>query len=41
MTDLYNKTCERLWEKFKYHRDKINTSCVNFSDPFPIDQLVK
>jgi len=41
MTDLYNKTSERLWEKLEYHRDKIDISCVNFSEPFLIDQLRK
>lgn len=41
MTDLYNITSERLWEKLEYYRDQIDTSWVNFSEPFLIDQLVK
>jgi hypothetical protein len=41
MTDLYNKTSERLWEKLEWYRNEIDTSCVDFSQPFPIDQLTK
>lgn len=41
MTNLYNKTSERLWEKLEYHKNKIDASCVNFKEPFPIDQLVE
>lgn len=39
MTNLYNKVSERLWEKLEAYRDKINIDCVDFSKPFPIDQL--
>lgn len=38
---LYNVTSERFWEKLEYNRDKINIDCINFKEPFPIDQLVK
>lgn len=41
MAELYNSTAERLWEKLEFHRDKIDTSCVDLSEPFPIDQLIK
>ena len=37
--NLYDKTAERLWEKLEWHRDKINTSCVDFKEPFLVDQL--
>lgn len=39
MSDLYNITAERLWEKLEFHRNNIDTTCVNFNEPFPMDQL--
>lgn len=41
MTDLYNKTAERLWEKLEYHRNEFNLNCINWKEPFPIDQFSK
>lgn len=41
MIDKYNLTAERLWEKLEFHRDKIDTTCVDFNEPFLIDQLIK
>jgi len=37
--DLYNVTCERLWEKLEYHRDKLNTECVKYPCAFPADEF--
>ncbi len=39
MRDMYCVTAERLWEKLEAHKSKIDTSCVDFKEPFPIDQL--
>ncbi len=41
MAEKYNKTCERLWEKLEYNRDKLNTSCVDFARFSPYDQFCK
>jgi hypothetical protein len=39
MSDLYNTTSERLWEKLEYHRNEI---VIPFKfDTFPIDDLIE
>lgn len=40
MTNKYNYTSERLWEKLEFYRKDLDLSVVNFKEPFPIDQLV-
>lgn len=39
MTDLYNKTAERLWEKLEWHKNEFDLNCVDWEKPFPIDQF--
>ena len=39
VSDMYNTTSERLWEKIEFHRDAFNPLSVNWKEPFPADQL--
>lgn len=39
MSDKYQETIERLWEKLEFHKDRIDTDCLEFPSSFPIDDL--
>ena len=40
MSEKYNQTIERLWEKLEYHRDIIDTSCISSpTSPSPWGEL--
>jgi len=41
MTELYNATVERLWEKIEYHREELDLDSIDFKAMFPYDQLAK
>lgn len=39
MTDNYNKTSERLYEKLLFHKVKFDPDSIDLKKPFPMDQL--
>ena len=41
MTDLYDKTSERFWEKLEWHRNEFDLNCIDWNESFPIDQFSK
>lgn len=41
MSDTYNETAERLWEKIEFHRDELDLKAVNLKKLFPFDQLTE
>lgn len=41
MSDIYNETPERLWEKIEFHRSELDLESVNLKMPFLFDQLIE
>lgn len=39
MSDMYNTSCERLWEKIEFHRNKLDLNSINLKKMLPYDQL--
>lgn len=41
MSDIYNETPERLWEKIEFHRSELDLDAVDLKQLFPFDQLAE
>ena len=39
MSENYNRSAERLWEKLAYYRNEFDLNCVDLKKPFPLDQF--
>lgn len=41
MSDKYDETPERLWEKIEFHRSELDLEAVDLKKLFPFDQLAE
>lgn len=41
MSETYNETAERLWEKIEFHRNELDLKAVNLNRMFLFDQLAE